>query len=368
MKRFCSSVLVMLLCAALLTGCGGTKAGWQEQYDLGVRYLSDGNYEEAILAFSAAISIDPKKLEAYACRAEAYAATGNYTAAQTDYETVIDVFPDFYPDPSQFPYLTELVPYIHSGQLPPRQTVPQPVEDADISLTGNYWQLICGPALGSSYDLSFNADGTYDAIGIGSGMVGSGTYRYENGVLTLDNGGIASMYTATAAFTWGEDGFISIDGYDTMDMDAFHYTIAPISRQMWIDAHSYSNPWELMHFWRVITDAPDSGELVWDIQLAENGRAALGLGFYRGEYASYYEGQWYLRRMEGDMYVVDLIVAGGEYDVIGGEDATLNASDYTVTVGIWLENDQMYLQKISGDDIHICYDQWYFQENLSFLE
>ena len=33
---------------------------WQSRYDLGVRYLSDGRYEEAILAFTAAIEIDPK--------------------------------------------------------------------------------------------------------------------------------------------------------------------------------------------------------------------------------------------------------------------------------------------------------------------
>ena len=38
---------------------------WQAQYDLGVRYLSEGNYEEAILAFEAAIEIDPRNADAY---------------------------------------------------------------------------------------------------------------------------------------------------------------------------------------------------------------------------------------------------------------------------------------------------------------
>ena len=38
---------------------------WQEQYDLGVRYLAEGNYEEAIIAFTAAIEIDPNRVEAY---------------------------------------------------------------------------------------------------------------------------------------------------------------------------------------------------------------------------------------------------------------------------------------------------------------
>ena len=47
---------------------------WQSRYDLGVRYLSDGRYEEAILAFTAAIEIDPKRPLAYVGRGDAYAA------------------------------------------------------------------------------------------------------------------------------------------------------------------------------------------------------------------------------------------------------------------------------------------------------
>lgn len=54
---------------------------WQEQFDLGVRYLSEGNYEEAILAFSAAIEIDPKQAEAYEKLADVYLALGDTEAA-----------------------------------------------------------------------------------------------------------------------------------------------------------------------------------------------------------------------------------------------------------------------------------------------
>ena len=59
-KRVFSLVLVLAL-ALGLCACGSKTPTWQEQYDLGVRYLSDGNYEEAILAFTAAIDIDPKR-------------------------------------------------------------------------------------------------------------------------------------------------------------------------------------------------------------------------------------------------------------------------------------------------------------------
>ena len=67
MKRFFCILLAALL---LLTLAACSKApeaepadeapDWQTQYDLGVRYLSEGNYEEAILAFEAAIEIDPR--------------------------------------------------------------------------------------------------------------------------------------------------------------------------------------------------------------------------------------------------------------------------------------------------------------------
>ena len=62
---------LFLVLALALTACGG-QGSWQEQYDLGIRYLSEGNYEEAILAFTAAIEIDPNQAEAYLGRGDAY--------------------------------------------------------------------------------------------------------------------------------------------------------------------------------------------------------------------------------------------------------------------------------------------------------
>lgn len=70
----------------LLSSCARppmTAAGqWQEQYDLGVRYLSEGNYQEAILAFNAAIEIDPKRADAYVQLADAYMAQGDTEHAE----------------------------------------------------------------------------------------------------------------------------------------------------------------------------------------------------------------------------------------------------------------------------------------------
>jgi len=66
---------------------------WQEQYDLGVRYLSEGNYEEAILAFTAAIEIDPKQAPAYIGRGDAYTrlTIPDYDHAEADYKNAIEI-------------------------------------------------------------------------------------------------------------------------------------------------------------------------------------------------------------------------------------------------------------------------------------
>ena len=66
---------------------------WQEQYDLGIRYLSEGNYEEAIIAFTAAIEIDSKRASAYVGRGNAYILSDeteeNLAAAHANYEMAI---------------------------------------------------------------------------------------------------------------------------------------------------------------------------------------------------------------------------------------------------------------------------------------
>ncbi len=80
MKRVTALLLAVLLLLSL-AACGG-KNTWQEQYDLGMRYLNEGNYQEAVIAFEAAIKIDPKRPEAYLGAAEAYMGLGDTDAAR----------------------------------------------------------------------------------------------------------------------------------------------------------------------------------------------------------------------------------------------------------------------------------------------
>ena len=88
------TALLLVLCL-LLTACGQQGTTWQEQYDLGMRYLSEGNYEEAIIAFTAAIGIDPKRPEGFVGRGDAYALSGdtedNLSASLADYEAALEL-------------------------------------------------------------------------------------------------------------------------------------------------------------------------------------------------------------------------------------------------------------------------------------
>lgn len=95
-KTIAFSLIFVLLVSTC--GCGlmpplSADARWQGQYDRGVRCVKEGDYEEAIFAFSAAIDIDPKRVEAYMSRGDAYVLSGetgeNLAAALVDYEAAV---------------------------------------------------------------------------------------------------------------------------------------------------------------------------------------------------------------------------------------------------------------------------------------
>lgn len=66
----------------------------QTQLDLGNKYLTEGQYEDAVVAFEAAISIEPKTPEAYKGLAEAYEDMGNNEAAKEALQRGIEATAD----------------------------------------------------------------------------------------------------------------------------------------------------------------------------------------------------------------------------------------------------------------------------------
>jgi Tfp pilus assembly protein PilF len=64
----------------------GTEARVQAKLDLAVKYLSENDYEKAILAFNDAIKIDPKEVKAYQGLARTYTVQGKYDDAKSSYD------------------------------------------------------------------------------------------------------------------------------------------------------------------------------------------------------------------------------------------------------------------------------------------
>lgn len=96
-------MLILGMCAVLLcAACGKTTDGtveavkeaaknvenqleeWKEQLNLGLRCLLDGQYEEAIVALTKVIEIEPKCVEAYKGRGDAYYALAAANGGNTD--------------------------------------------------------------------------------------------------------------------------------------------------------------------------------------------------------------------------------------------------------------------------------------------
>lgn len=73
---------VALILAACGAQTGGNLSAWQEQYNLGMRCLTESNYEEAVLAFTAAIEIDPKQADTYIYLTQAYLGAGDSASAE----------------------------------------------------------------------------------------------------------------------------------------------------------------------------------------------------------------------------------------------------------------------------------------------
>lgn len=103
MKKWISYLLILSL--LMLPACKRAAEPWQEQFDLGIKYLTDGNYEEAILAFTAVIEIDPNLPDAYVGRGDAYVGASDamdigqprldyLQSAERDYATALKLAAD----------------------------------------------------------------------------------------------------------------------------------------------------------------------------------------------------------------------------------------------------------------------------------
>ena len=92
-KELTLAILAGLL--IILAACGKSAADrWKEQYDLGAQYLLEENYEEAVVAFAAAIEIEPKEIQAYTGLIQSYQQTGGLDSADSAVQSGLAVLSD----------------------------------------------------------------------------------------------------------------------------------------------------------------------------------------------------------------------------------------------------------------------------------
>lgn len=76
--------IVLVLLAAIIVGVnvlGNSDRKLQEQLDLGAKYLEEMDYEQALVAFNAVLSIEPQNVDAYLGIVEVYIRTNEYESA-----------------------------------------------------------------------------------------------------------------------------------------------------------------------------------------------------------------------------------------------------------------------------------------------
>ena len=99
-------VIICVIAAVILLffipGFGLNSRSWEEYYELGMKYLEEENYEEAIVAFTSAIRVDDRQAIAYMGRGDAHMGYATqleedpeieeqYTEAISDYEMAVEL-------------------------------------------------------------------------------------------------------------------------------------------------------------------------------------------------------------------------------------------------------------------------------------
>lgn len=112
-----AAVVVVAFCAVAISVFGRTdEERLQRELELGARYLSELDYDRAVVAYSAAIEIEPQNMEATCGLARAYAGLGDYAQAESVLLSLIDTLEeDEYKKKQEELYATLADIYMESG-------------------------------------------------------------------------------------------------------------------------------------------------------------------------------------------------------------------------------------------------------------
>lgn len=106
--------LLLAFVLILTTACGSNK---KVTIEMAQAYLNDGNYEEAIEAYTALIEVDPNNIDLYMGRADAYVYTQKYQEAIADYTSVVGIDDAYIPAYSNRGVLYFTVDDLDNGEI-----------------------------------------------------------------------------------------------------------------------------------------------------------------------------------------------------------------------------------------------------------
>lgn len=92
MKKKMLTMMVWVLISIMVTACSKSiEQQVAEQLELGQKYLTELNYEEAIVAFRKVIDLEPKYMDAYLGLADAYVGINDDAGALSSLETAYQI-------------------------------------------------------------------------------------------------------------------------------------------------------------------------------------------------------------------------------------------------------------------------------------
>lgn len=251
MKRIVNFLLVLAILAGV-TACNGPagtqskpqESTWQEQYDLGVRYLSEGNYEEAIIAFTAAIEIEPKQAPAYVGRGDAYLAKSELDLAQQDFEmaSILDATLDLkdrldkIEDEKNARKLAELKESLQP--VVERLNIPFTVDEivlGESSISVAKAAYLNRPYAQSNLMNNNTEDTIYTCYGMGDTPIPDGYHGDEFGFLfsePVEGGGIGAIFITDPTFTCLGELHVGAQGNTVLEYFGFPSKV-PIGNLEW---------------------------------------------------------------------------------------------------------------------------------------
>ena len=191
--------------------------------NLGNKYLLAEDYDQAVIAFSKAIEVDPMSEEAYIGRGDAYFELGEFEKARADYEKAAEISGDYsilhrkFPEPTATP-IPAMTPRPTATPVPPATQAPTATPEPTATPVPRTNYDLYKPILQKVYD---DQDGMGDAFG---------TQYIPYGVYDWDGDGVRELFVRTGRAGMGYEWHVYTIRGDTTEeicyLSGFHRVIS----------------------------------------------------------------------------------------------------------------------------------------------